>query len=201
MVLQTAAGSNDKNTFTTALFSALSDFYTKDPNGTLGKLYQALAEQLAQADVEVSALLHDNFISVTASDEMRVRGEGTSDRLAFDGAFQVDRISLIPQGTIVSEIHVINSTATTVTLNSIPEDYEQVTMVPLGGGNPVSIVTAFDEANNTVTVAGVQYPGQYTFRYVDKGVVKRESERLIIPTELFEIGWGQGGFGNFGFGY
>ena len=200
MVLQTAAGSNNKDTFVTALFSAISDFYTKDPNGTLGKLYQALAKQLTQADVEVSALLHDNFISVTVNDELKVRGEGNADRLAYDGAFVVDRVSLVPQGTIISEEHYVNSIATTVTLKSIPEDYERITIVPLGGGNPISIVTAFDETTNTVTVAGIGTPGRCTFRYVDKGVVKQETEHLTIPAELFESGWDQGGFGMFGFG-
>lgn len=202
MTLINAAGSNDKQRFADALSSALSDFYLRDPSNNLGKLYQALAEVLVTADKEVSALRHDNFLSVTVENEMKTRDVSFTDRLLQEGAFAVDRVGFTPSGFIRQEIHRVETSNTVIVLENVPFDFETVAILSDTSKNaiPVSFVLDFDENANSITVAGVDNPGDYIFEYVDNGNTAVAKERLAVPTELFKIGFGQGGFGNFGFG-
>lgn len=200
MAIINSAGSNDKSAFVQGLLSALSDFYIKNPDTNLGKLYQALANVLVESDIEISSLLHDNFLSANVLEESKVRGEENLDKLDNEGAFKINRVGFLPLGTIVREKHAIDTTDTVVTLDSTPEDFATVSVID-AEGNPATTVLSYDESLNTVTVAGIpSAPGLYTFRYTDKGNTKTETEHLTIPAELFDLGWGQGGFGKFGFG-
>lgn len=201
MALINAAGSNDRETFKEALFSALSDFYNKEEGTNLEKLYEVLAEILVEHDRDVSALLHDNFLSVQVVDEMIDRGLD-KDRLLQEGAFQVDRIGFTPTTFVRSESHSIEETVTDIILEYIPADPFSVLITSAAdrGGTPISTVTAFDEETNTITVTGVANPGSYIFQYTDTGDLDSVQEQLSIPAEVFALGFGEGGFGNFGFG-
>lgn len=200
MVLINAAGSNDQETFKQALLSALSDFYNKEDDTNLSKLYDALASVLVTHDKEISALLNDNFLSVDVTDEMISRSSD-KDRLTQEGAFQIDRIGFTPSTFVRTERHRIEESNTEVVLRYIPADPFSVRITSAtDSGTPSSAVLDFDEITNTLTVAGVSNPGDYVFQYTDTGDLTDEREELLVPTELFEIGFNEGGFGNLGFG-
>lgn len=206
MNLINPAGSNDIRSFVAALKSALSDFYnTEDQDTNLDKLYTALATVLKEADFDISSLLNDNFLSVTEPDELIARGTDKKDKLRQVGAFEIDRIGFTPSSFIRREIHRIESTETTVTLQYIPVDITQVRIYNSRNRNqrrrvPVSLILDTDVGNNTITVAGVDTPGDYIFEYLDSGNVTSEQERIVLPKELFDFGWNDGGFGQLGFG-
>lgn len=200
MVLINAAGSNDKETFKEALLSALSDFYNKEDDTNLSKLYDAMAAVLVTHDKEISALLNDNFLSVNVVDEIIDRSSG-KDRLAQEGAFAIDRVGFTSSTFVRTERHRIGASNTEVVLRYIPLDPFSVRIISAADSTtPASVVLDFDEVTNTLTVAGVSNPGDYIFEYTETGNLADEREELTIPTELFEIGFNEGGFGNFGFG-
>jgi len=200
MALLNAAGSNDKETFVQALLSALSDFYNKGSDTNLAKLYEALASVLTLTDRDLSALLHDNFLSAQAIDEIVQRGSTALDRLQKEGAFRVDRIGYTPSAFIRTEAHRLNANDTIVTLGSLPVDFTAVRIFNTRdpGKIPVSFILDFSEDDNTITVAGVPNPGLYDFEYIDAGNIKGVKAAIQVPTELFRLGWDEGGFGNFG---
>jgi len=201
MTIINAAGSNDREVFVQALISALSDFYTKEPGTNLEKLYSALAAALAAADRDISAVRNDNFVSATETDEIIVRGTN-EDHIANEGVFQIDRVGLTPSYYVRQEQHYIDKVDTIVTLEHIPADFDSIIIYNAKDANRVqaSIVRTIDAENNAITVSGVSNPGLYLFQFLDKGNVKSETETLILPAELFKIGFDEGGFGNFGFG-
>ena len=201
MVLISAAGSNDQEAFKEALFSTLSDFYNKEEGTNLDKLYDSLAKILTEHDRDISALLHDNFLSVEIVDELIDRGLA-KDRLLKEGVFQIDRIGFTPTTFVRVENHNIDETATDAILEYIPVDPSSVLITSAADrrGTPISIVTAFDAVTNTVTVTGVVNPGNHIFEYTDTGNLDSTREELTIPAEVFALGFSEGGFGNFGFG-
>lgn len=202
MVLLNATGSNDQEVFLEALLSALSDFYNKQSDTNLKKLYRALAAVLTIVDRDVSALYHDNTLSARVPDELIERGTGSKDHLSQESAFAIDRIGFTATGQITTETHIIDDEETVITLRSKPLDYTALRIYSATDAQRVSVseVLEFDEDANTVTVAGVDNPGPYILEYIDRGTIKQETETLQIPAELFQLGFNEGGFGNFGFG-
>jgi len=202
MVLPNAAGSNDKLAFLQALKDTLSDFYNKESDTNIEKLYSALAGILALTDREVSALRNDNVLLAQIIDEVVTRGIGNTDHLSQEGVFGIERIGFTPTTFVRQEIHRIEKNSTTVTLDYIPVDFRSVRIFSSKDPNRVTVsqILSFDEINNTIEVSGVNQPGSYTFEYVDVGNVKTETETLTIPTQVFLIGFGEDGFGDFGFG-
>jgi len=203
MALIDPTGSNDLEAFVEGLLSGLSDFYDKESDDTtLKKLYTVLAAILQDADIEISALLHDNFLSVDIIDEVVTRSISSKDRLRKEGAFKIDRIGFTPSTFVRRETHRLEVEQTVVTLDYIPTMYTEVKMYNSDDNNkvPVSIIVDFDETNNTITVAGVGKAGNYVFEYIDTGDVTQTREQIEIPRGLFDLGFGEGGFGHFGFG-
>jgi hypothetical protein len=202
MALINASGSNNKEIFVQALLSALSDFYNKNPGTNLSKLYEALADVLALTDRDISALLNDNFLSVSVTDEIVERTTTILDVLRREGVFKVDRVGFSPTNFARKELHRIEAKNTVITLQYVPVDFTSVQIYNANDPNKVAVsfITDFSAENNTITVAGVDKPGLYFFEYVETGNIKSESETMQVPTELFDIGFGEGGFGNFGFG-
>jgi hypothetical protein len=202
MVLPNAAGSNDKQAFLQALKDTLSDFYNKEPGTNLEKLYSALATILSLTDREISALRNDNVLSAVILDEVMSRGVTAFDHLSQEGVFNIERVGFTPTTFVRQELHRIEKDTTTIIMNYIPVNFRTIQI--FNSKDPdrvmVSQVLNFDEATNSIQVAGVAKPGLYTFQYVDTGNVKSETEDLVVPTEVFLIGFGEGGFGNYGFG-
>lgn len=202
MALINAAGSNDKETILEALKSALSDFYDQQSGTNLEKLYEALAGVLTITDRDISAIRNDNTLSATVLDEVITRGTSAIDHLAQEGAFEVTRVGFTPSSFVRSENHRIEAEETVVYLNAVPVNFDQVRIFNTKDPSRASVseIIEFDEASNTITVAGVANPGLYTFEYLDVGNTTKETETIQVPAELFETGWNEGGFGNFGFG-
>jgi len=202
MFLPNAAGSNDKQAFLQALKDTLSDFYNKEPGTNIEKLYSAMAAVLTLADREISAVRNDNVLSAEIIDEVVTRSINNTDHLAQEGVFAIERIGYTPTAFVRRELHYIGNETTTVRLNYIPVNFRLVRIY--NSKDPsrvvVSQVLNYSQLNNTIDVLGVAIPGFYTFEYVDTGNVKSETEIIIIPAEVFQIGFGEGGFGNFGFG-
>ena len=202
MNLINAAGSNDKTMFLEALKSALSDFYNKEPGTNLEKIYQVLANLLALTDRDVSALRNDNVLFATVADETVTRSEGDEDHLGQESVFQIARIGFTSTLFMRQEQHYIGDKDTIIYLQHVPLDFRYIRIYNTTGSTrtQVSQILSTDENNNSITVAGISVPGTYVFEYVDKGNVKEETEALQIPAEVFQIGFDEGGFGNYGFG-
>lgn len=202
MTLLNAAGSNNKETFVQALKSALSDFYDKESGTNLEKLYSTLASVLVAVDRDVSATRNDNVLSATIANEVITRGVASGDHLGQEGAFEITRVGFVPSTFVQKETHRIEAEDTVVFLNAVPLNFEQVRI--FNAADPsratVSEILEFNEEDNTVTVAGVSVPGLYAFEYISAGNTTKETETIQVPAELFQMGWNEGGFGNFGFG-
>lgn len=202
MVLINAAGSNDKETIVEALKEALSDFYNKQSGTNIEKLYEALANVLVITDRDVSAVENDNTLSAAVIDEVITRGTTPTDRLGEEGAFEVTRVGFTPTTFVRSERHRIEEEETVIFLNAVPVNFSAVRIYNADDPSRASVseVLEFSEVDNTITVAGVTNPGLYTFEYLDTGNTTKETETIQVPAELFQTGWNDGGFGNFGFG-
>jgi hypothetical protein len=202
MVLPNAAGSNDKQAFLQALKDTLSDFYNKEPGTNLEKLYSALATILALTDREVSALRNDNVLTAIILDEVVSRGVTALDHLSQEGVFNITRVGFTPTTFIRQELHRIEKSTTTITMNYIPVDFRAIRIFNSRDSNRITVsqVLNFDQVSNTIQVSGVANPGLYTFEYVDMGNVKSETEVLVVPAEVFQMGFGEDGFGKNGFG-
>jgi hypothetical protein len=201
MTILNAAGSNDKEVMTQALKEALSDFYNKGSDTNLEKIYQALACVLTMTDRDISAVRNDNVLSASVVDETVTRGITNADHLGQEGAFEITRVGFTPSGFIRNETHRIETTNTVIFLESIPaSDRIRIFNANDSSRAMASEVLVFNENDNVITVAGVANPGLYTFEYVDVGNTTKETETIQVPAELFQIGWNEGGFGNFGFG-
>jgi len=57
------------------------------------------ADNILSAQHAIGSLLNDNYISQNVIDEFRVRGPGSTDRLANENAYSIERISLLPTGS------------------------------------------------------------------------------------------------------
>jgi hypothetical protein len=202
MVLPNAAGSNDKQAFLQALKDTLSDFYNKEPGTNLEKLYSALATILSLTDREISALRNDNVLSAVILDEVISRGITALDHLSQEGVFNIERVGFTPTTFVRQELHRIEKDTTTIVMNYIPVNFRTIQIFNSQDSDRIMVsqVLNFDEATNSIQVAGVAKPGLYTFQYVDTGNVKSETEDLVVPAEVFLTGFGEGGFGNYGFG-
>jgi hypothetical protein len=202
MVLPNAAGSNDKQAFLQALKDTLSDFYNKEPGTNLEKLYSALATILSLTDREISALRNDNVLSAVILDEVISRGITALDHLSQEGVFNIERVGFTPTTFVRQELHRIEKNTTTIIMNYVPVNFRTIQIFNSQDSDRIMVsqVLNFDEATNSIQVAGVAKPGLYTFQYVDTGNVKSETEDLVVPAEVFLIGFGEGGFGNYGFG-
>jgi len=202
MVLPNAAGSNDKQAFLQALKDTLSDFYNKEPGTNLEKLYSALATILSLTDREISALRNDNVLSAVILDEVVSRGVTAFDHLSQEGVFNIGRVGFTPTTFVRQELHRIEKNTTTIIMNYVPVNFRTIQIFNSQDSDRIMVsqVLNFDEATNSIQVAGVAKPGLYTFQYVDTGNVKSETEDLVVPAEVFLIGFGEGGFGNYGFG-
>jgi len=201
MTIINAAGSNDKEVMAQALKEALSDFYNKESGTNLEKLYQALACILTITDRDISAIRNDNVLLASVVDEVVTRRITAADHLGQEGVFEITRVGFTPSGFIRNETHRIEAVNTIVSLESVPAS-DRIRI--FNANDPsrviVSEVLVFNENDNIITVTGVANPGLYTFEYVDVGNTTKETEAIQVPAELFQTGWSDGGFGNFGFG-
>jgi hypothetical protein len=161
-----------------------------------------MAAVLALADREISAVKNDNVLAAEIVDEVVNRGTGNLDHLAQESVFSIKRVGFTPTVFIRRELHRIANDNTIVTLNYIPTDYRSVRIYNSRDSSRTiaSQVLNYSQLNNTIEVLGVATSGLYTFEYVDVGNVKTETEALIIPAEVFQVLFGEGGFGNYGFG-
>jgi len=69
------------------------------------------ADNILSAQHTIGSLLNDNYISQSVTDEFRVRGPGSTDRLANENAYSINRVSLLPTGSsLLSKTLEIDST-------------------------------------------------------------------------------------------
>jgi len=201
MSLINATGSNDKELFVRALFSALSDYYKKeDPQTNLYKLYQVLAQYLSTVDIDISALKHDNFLSASSVDEIVERSTTDLDKLIKEGAFDIERIGFTSSDFVRREIHHLEVGTNTITLNYIPKDFNEVKVYNSNNPYtriPVGTITEFSTELNTITITSIEVAADYIIEYIDVGSVTLENEKLQMPVSVFTIGWGENGFGEY----
>lgn len=78
--------------------------YTSDnPNSVVSNYIRSLSQNLVRALYDIRQLKNENYLSLDIVDEKKVRGEGPTDRLLEEGAYQIFRVGLRPSGTRVSK--------------------------------------------------------------------------------------------------
>jgi hypothetical protein len=200
--IQSAAGSQSPQQFADALLAALPPIYQKENKDTiLYKLYTALAEELAKADIVIETVQNNNYISVAVTDELMIRSSGSSDRLRQENAFELDKIRLSVPGSVVSQNAKLLEGTNQVQLFFIPEQDIDFIISDVRDQNrtPLNFPTSFNSSTNTLTIIANR-DGMYTITYKDTGNVVRLTENITVPAGLFRLGFGEGGWSELGWG-
>ncbi len=62
-------------------------------NSNIKNLIDSTAEEIFQAQKDIGKVLSNNFISETVIDEIRTRSEGATDRLGYENAYEISKVS------------------------------------------------------------------------------------------------------------
>lgn len=201
--ITSAVGSNRPENFVEALLGALSNIYNvEDKDTTLYQLYFALAEQLADIDIDIEAAIHDNYVSIDITDEPVIRGIEDKDKLQEEGAYEITAIRLRPLNQLRTEVVSLQVGQTTKILSFIPTSVDKILIYALGDQTKkkVANVTSFNPATNTITFSIVSQTGIFVIEYEETNDVILFEETIEIDPELFDLGYGENGFGLFGYG-
>jgi len=198
--ITSAAGTQSIDAFTEALIASLPPIYDKqDPTTTIRKLYTALAEELQKVDILLETVRNNNFLSVPVSEELLIRGSAKFDRLKNENAFELNKIRITPANNIVSQNIILEVGSNTIQLVFIPEDIDFLISAANDTNRiPLNFPTELNNENNTLTVLSSR-SGGFTLRYKDSGNVIRINENVEVPSGLFRLGFGQGGWSELGY--
>lgn len=201
--ITSAVGTNKPEDFIEALLGALSNIYNvEDRDTTLYQLYSTLAEQMADIDIDIEAAIHDNYVSVDITDEPITRGIEDQDRLEEEGAYEVTSIRLRPLDQLRTEVVSLQTGQTTRILSFIPTSTDKILIYALGDTTKrrVVAVTDFDLTTNTITFDVINQAGIFVIEYEETNDVIPFEETVEIDPGLFDLGYGENGFGLFGYG-
>lgn len=199
--IKSSAGSGDEETFVENLLAALPPIYEKTNKDTvLAKLYQALAKELVKADVQLESIGNDNFVSVQVTNELQIRKSGPLDRLKNENAYILNKIRFSPSGTINYQNTKLSVGENQVQLYFVPEVIDfQIFKANDLAKTPLDFPRAFNSSTNILTIESPE-SGSYTIAFQDSGDVVRVKSNITVPPGLVRIGWGEGGYGEFGWG-
>ena len=181
-VLINPAGSGSAPAFTAALLQSLNDLYTKTQGTNVYRLYSALGNQLADLDIQTQRVLHDLFLSLTASNEQVTRGYTLQDQLLKQGAYALQYIGFVPSGTIYTQTASLSLADTEIILDRIPTSQASITLT-LNGTDYSTLITNYNSSNNTVTITPVSTSGLYTVRFTDAGCTLYSSEQAKVTSQ------------------
>jgi hypothetical protein len=92
-------GIDEVNYVRDRMFNSVPSLFSLE-NTSLKNILSSQAKEINEAYSAVGELLSDNYISEAVIDEIKVRGPGAGDRLAREGAYEVDRVSASPTGSL-----------------------------------------------------------------------------------------------------
>lgn len=199
--IRSSAGTGDKDLFIENLLAALPPIYEKTNKDTiLYRLYEALAKELVKADITLESIGNDNFVSVQVTNELQIRKFGTFDRLKNENAFHLNKIRFSPSGTISYQNTNLQVGENQVQLLFVPQVIDfQIFRANDPTRTPLDLPRTFDSLTNILTITCFE-SGSYTIGFQDSGDVVRIRSNLTVPPGLVRIGWGEGGYGEFGWG-
>lgn len=175
-----ASRSSSKHVFREALEKALNDLYKKDASTNIRRIYDTLAEQFKDIDIELKRALADQWISMTRRNELCERGFSTYDRLQEEGAFELNYIGFVPENNRVFNTVTLASLESVIQLDRIPSDTPQFTLLQ-GEKDISSVVLGYDASTNQIILDGSKIEGgEYTFGYTDKGCTLERNEILTV---------------------
>lgn len=113
-------GSEEANPIRDNIYRSIPDVYNLD-NTLIKKTIDVQSEELFRAQKHIGEVLSDNYISVSTEGELRTRGSGAYDRLANEGAYEVDRIApTLPGAALERGIINLNDNSTVSTQLRMP---------------------------------------------------------------------------------
>lgn len=206
-VITNVAGTQSIEAFTQALIDTLPSgfIYDKKSKDTiLYKLYTALAQELVKSDIILESVGNNNYLSVSVTDELVIRGSLTRDRLANENAFELDGLRFSSSAARVFQNAFLNEGNTEIQLFFTPLIAEDgsIDIQVFNTGivvAPVDFPVTFDSTTNKVTITASK-SGAFTLGYIDTGDVIRLTENITVPVGLFRLGFSDGGWNELGFG-
>ena len=196
-----AAGTQSEQNYIDALISSLPPIYQKESTRTiLYRLYASLAKQLVKSDIILESIANNNYLSVEVNSELKIRGMDDRDRLAFENAHTLDKISLTPSNSIITQNAYLKKGTNKVQLYFIPQDIDFL-IFSTGDSTQTSVnfSTSFDSSTNILTISAPR-EGSFSIGYKDTGDVVRVNENTTVPDGLFDLGFGEGTWNQLGFG-
>lgn len=196
-----AAGTQLEQSYIDALIASLPPIYQKEDSTTiLHRLYSSLAKQLVKSDIILESIAHNNYLSVPITSELKIRGSEDRDRLAFENAHTLDKISLTPSNSIITQNTYLKKGTNLIQLYFIPQDIDFL-IFSTGDSTQTSVnfLTSFDSSSNILTIQATR-EGSFTIGYKDTGNVARLNENVNIPEGLFDLGFGEGDWNQLGYG-
>ena len=113
-------GSEEANPIRDNIYRNIPDVYDLD-NTIIKKTIDVQSEELFRAQKHIGEVLSDNYISVSTEGELRTRGSGAYDRLANEGAYEIDRIApTLPGSTLINSTINLNDSSIVSTQLSMP---------------------------------------------------------------------------------
>lgn len=84
------------------------NIYNIEDNTLVGQYINAISINLARALYDIRQAKNENYLSVTIIDEQQVRGNGPTDRLNEEGAYEILRVGSGPTGATVNNTFVFS---------------------------------------------------------------------------------------------
>ncbi len=113
-------GSEEANPIRDNVYRNIPGVYNLD-NTLIKKTVDVQSEELFRAQKHIGEVLSDNYISVITEGELRTRGSGAYDRLANEGAYELDRVASSLPGELLSYDTInLNDSSIIVAQNKMP---------------------------------------------------------------------------------
>lgn len=165
--------SSKKKTFLDALKASLNDLYNKDATTNIHRVYDIIAEQLKDADIELKRALSDRWLGTTQSNERVTRSFSVYDRLEEEGAYQLNYIGFVPENTTAFQDVILEPNDEFIQLDRFPSSTQlsNFILTRSTGDNASILLSYYDDVTNRVYLSETQaiVGGSYSLSYTDKG--------------------------------
>lgn len=169
-----------KHAFRNALQDALNDLYTKDASTNVYRLYDTLAEQLKDADIQLKRTLSDQWISYLKNNERVVRSFSQYDLLQQEGAYGLSYIGFVPENSNTFQQVDLTAGDTSIQLDKIPASTSISSFsLTLNNQNANNLILGYDRTTNQLIIDPPTEPGGYILSYKDGGCTLARQE--IVP--------------------
>lgn len=198
--LTSAVGTQDTDSFVESLIASLPSIYEKENSDTiLRKLYAAVAKQFVKADITLESVANNNFISISISDELVIRGKTERDRLQNENAYQVDSIRFSQSSSIIEQNVFLQVGENSVQLLFLPVSIDfSIFPADENQSGQVNFPATYDKNSNQLIVSA-PVAGKYKVSYKETGDVLSTTEKAFVSPGIFELGFSEGGFSELGY--